>query len=45
MFDDEITSLLIGHEYFWELLAVQAGIRDVEADVPQVNLVGEKVYG
>ena len=41
---NEIMSLIIEHEYYRELLAGQAGVRDVEADAPEADVAGEKVY-
>ncbi|MGD8737464.1 MAG: acyl-CoA dehydrogenase family protein [Anaerolineae bacterium] len=41
---NEIMSLIIEHEYYRELLAGRAGSRDVEADAPEADLTGEKVY-
>jgi acyl-CoA dehydrogenase len=41
---NEIMSLIIEHEYYRELLAGKATVRDVEADAPEADLAGEKVY-
>jgi hypothetical protein len=41
---NEIMSLIIEHEYYRELLGGPAGVRDVEADAPEADLAGEKVY-
>jgi hypothetical protein len=41
---NEIMNLIIEHEYYRELLAQRAGVRDVEADALQADLPDEKVY-
>jgi acyl-CoA dehydrogenase len=41
---NEIMSLIIEHEYYRELLAGPSSVRDVEADAPEADLAGEKVY-
>ena len=41
---NEIMSLIIEHEYYRELLAGRAGVRDVEADAPEAGRTDEKVY-
>jgi hypothetical protein len=40
---NEIMSLLIQHEYYKEL-GMAAPVRDVEADAPDAEVAGEKVY-
>jgi hypothetical protein len=37
-------NLVIQHEYYKELLAAQPCVRDVEADAPNADVEGEKVY-
>ena len=37
-------NLIIQHEYYRELLARQANTRDLEADAPEAEQTGEKVY-
>ena len=37
-------NLVIQHEYYKELLADTPRARDVEADAPNSNVEGEKVY-
>jgi alkylation response protein AidB-like acyl-CoA dehydrogenase len=41
---NEIMNLVIQHEYYKELLAAQPCVRDVEADAPNADVEGEKVY-
>jgi len=41
---NEIMNLVIQHEYYRELLETQPYSRDVEADAPDANMEGEKVY-
>lgn len=41
---NEIMNLVIQHEYYKELLADAPRTRDVEADAPNANTEGEKVY-
>jgi alkylation response protein AidB-like acyl-CoA dehydrogenase len=41
---NEVMDLIIQHEYYKELLADGADTRDVEADAPQADQPGEKVY-
>lgn len=41
---NEIMNLVIQHEYFRELLAQPLSARDVEADAPNTDVDGEKVY-
>jgi alkylation response protein AidB-like acyl-CoA dehydrogenase len=41
---NEIMNLVIQHEYYRELLAATPSARDVEADAPNANVEGEKVY-
>ena len=36
--------LIIQHEYYRELLASQAAVRDVESDAPESDRADEKVY-
>jgi len=36
--------LIIQHEYYRELLASQAAVRDVESDAPEADRDEEKVY-
>jgi len=40
---NEIMNLLIQHEYYNEL-GMAASVRDVEADAPDAEVEGEKVY-
>ena len=40
---NEIMNLLIQHEYYREL-GMAAPVRDVEADAPDAEVAGEKVY-
>jgi acyl-CoA dehydrogenase len=41
---NEIMNLVIQHEYYKELLAVTPSARDVEADAPNAEIEGEKIY-
>jgi alkylation response protein AidB-like acyl-CoA dehydrogenase len=41
---NEVMSLIIQHEYYRELLARPTTARDVEADAPEADQPGEKVY-
>ena len=41
---NEIMDLIIQHEYYRELLARRAAVRDVEADAPEAGQTDEKVY-
>lgn len=41
---NEIMNLVIQHEYYRELLATAPSARDVEADAPNAEAEGEKVY-
>jgi alkylation response protein AidB-like acyl-CoA dehydrogenase len=41
---NEVMSLIIQHEYYRELLAGPGTSRDIEADAPDAELLGEKVY-
>ena len=41
---NEVMSLIIEHEYYRELLSGPAGVRDVEADAPEADQAGEKIY-
>ncbi len=41
---NEVMNLIIQSEYYRELLASQAAVRDVESDAPEADRVGEKVY-
>ncbi|MFZ5885327.1 MAG: acyl-CoA dehydrogenase family protein [Chloroflexota bacterium] len=41
---NEIMNLVIQHEYYKELLAAAPSARDVEADAPNAEAEGEKVY-
>ncbi len=41
---NEIMNLIIQHEYFKEVLARPAGVRDVEHDAPEATAEDEKVY-
>ena len=41
---NEIMNLVIQHEYYRELLATASSARDVEADAPNAEAEGEKVY-
>ena len=41
---NEIMNLIIQHEYYRELLARTAPVRDVEADAPEATRTEEKVY-
>ena len=41
---NEIMNLIIQHEYYRELLARHATMRDLEADAPEADQTGEKVY-
>jgi len=41
---NEIMNLVIQHEYYKELLAITPSARDVEADAPNADVEGEKVY-
>ena len=41
---NEVMDLIIQHEYYRELLASQAAVRDVESDAPEADRDEEKVY-
>jgi len=41
---NEIMNLVIQHEYYKELLAITPSARDVEADAPNAETEGEKIY-
>ena len=41
---NEVMDLIIQHEYYRELLAGQAAVRDVESDAPEADRDEEKVY-
>ncbi len=41
---NEVMNLIIQHEYYRELLAGQAAVRDVESDAPEADRDEEKVY-
>ncbi len=41
---NEIMNLVIQHEYYRELLSHPPSARDVEADAPNANVEGEKIY-
>jgi acyl-CoA dehydrogenase len=41
---NEVMDLIIQHEYYRELLASQAAVRDVEVDAAEAERVEEKVY-
>ncbi|MBN1135975.1 MAG: acyl-CoA/acyl-ACP dehydrogenase [Anaerolineae bacterium] len=41
---NEVMDLIIQHEYYRELLASQAAVRDVESDAPEAERADEKVY-
>jgi acyl-CoA dehydrogenase len=41
---NEVMDLIIQHEYYRELLASQAAVRDVESDAPEADRADEKIY-
>jgi len=41
---NEIMNLVIQHEYYRELLVTAPSARDVEADAPNAEAEGEKIY-
>jgi len=41
---NEVMDLIIQHEYYRELFASQAAVRDVESDAPESDRAEEKVY-